>query len=46
MSDVPENRRSGGNYKERLSDMKRIQIRDFYNPWNFYALFLSDESTI
>ena len=46
MSDVPENRRSGGNYKERLSDMNRIQIRDFYNPWNFYALFLSDESTI
>ena len=46
MSDNLESRRSGGNYKERLNALEDIETSDFNNPWNFYYLFLSDESTI
>ena len=39
-------RKSGGNYRERITDASRITFKDFVNPWNFFYLFGCIESVI
>ena len=46
MSENIESRRSGGSYRERLVCTEDIEICDLENPWNFFYLFLSSDSTI
>ena len=41
-----ETRRSGGNYRERITDPSKINVQDFENPWNFYYLFGCDEGVV
>ena len=38
--------RSGGNYRERKSTLSELTVKDLVNPWNFYALFGSEDTTV
>lgn len=38
--------RIGGGYRNRKQDTDDIGIEDFYNPWNFFALFMKGDSFV
>ena len=44
MSDA--HRRSGGNYRERITDPLKIEVKNFENPWNFFHLFGSNDEIV
>lgn len=46
MSDNTQSRKSGGSYRERFLNCEDIAISDLENPWNFFSIFLSDDTTI
>lgn len=39
-------RKSGGNFRLRKQNVEEISVKDLENPWNFYALFSADDSTV
>ncbi|XP_060587568.1 uncharacterized protein LOC132743075 [Ruditapes philippinarum] len=38
--------RIGGGFRRRKIDVDDITVSDFYNPWNFYHLFMQEDSFV
>jgi len=38
--------RGCGSFQQRIQDVNNIEFRDFVTPWNFFAVFLSDDSVV
>lgn len=46
MSLESDERKKIGNFRQRITNVDDIKIKDFDNPWNFYCLLLSDDATL
>ena len=45
-ADASVTARTGGGYRHRMDNVEAITVSDFYNPWNFYAVFMKEDSFV